>query len=97
MGAGLQDDWLEFYRRPQSEPEFPLRNEQVKQRASEVGKSLELLGLLNEGADVQNMMDVKFDFGQFCGRLDLSTAAVMGHSFGGSTTIQTLLTDQRFK
>ena len=72
---------------------------QVKQRASEVGKSLDLLGLLNEGADVLNMMDVKFDFGQFRGRLDLSRAAVMGHSFGGGTTVQTLLTEpgQGFK
>ena len=70
---------------------------QVKQRASEVGKALDLLGLLNEGADVQNMMDVEFDFGQFRGCLDLSTAAVMGHSVGGGTAVQTLLTDKRFK
>ena len=69
----------------------------MNQRACEVGKSLDLLGLLNDGVHVQNMMDLKFDFGQFRGRLDLSTAAVMGHSFGGATTVQTLLTDQRFK
>ena len=25
----LMDEWLEFYHRPESEPEFPLRNEQV--------------------------------------------------------------------
>ena len=25
----LMDEWLEFYHRPENEPEFPLRNEQV--------------------------------------------------------------------
>ena len=25
----LVDEWLEFYHRPESEPEFPLRNKQV--------------------------------------------------------------------
>ena len=69
----------------------------MKQRACEVGKSLDLLGLLNDGVVMQNMMDVKFDFRQFRGRLDLNTAAVMGHSYGGVTTVQTLLDDQRFK
>ena len=30
------------------------------------------------------------------GRLDISKAAIMGHSFGGATTIQALSEDQRF-
>ena len=38
----------------------------------------------------------EIDFGQFKGRLDVATAAVMGHSFGGATTIQTLSQDARF-
>ena len=28
-GSEAQDQWLEFYFRPESEPEFPLRNKQV--------------------------------------------------------------------
>ena len=44
-----------------------------------------------------NMMGERFDWSQFRGRLQLDTAAVMGHSFGGTTTIQTLYTDKRFK
>ena len=70
---------------------------QVQQRASEVGKALDLLQLLNEGGEVTNMMGERFDWGQFRGRLQLDTAAVMGHSFGGSTTVHTIFTDKRFK
>ncbi len=32
----------------------------------------------------------------FQGKLDTGKAAVMGHSFGGATTIQALSEDQRF-
>ena len=61
-----------------------------------------MLYLLNDGADIQNMMEPGggdgrgFDFGQFKGSLDIESAAVMGHSFGGATTIQTLSEDPRF-
>ena len=70
---------------------------QIKQRADEVGKALDLLQLLNEGGEVTNMMGERFDWGQFRGRLQLNTAAVMGHSYGGTTTLKTLYTDKRFK
>ena len=70
---------------------------QVLQRAAEARKALDLLQLLNEGGEVLNMMGERFDWGQFRGRLQLDTAAIMGHSFGGATTIQTLIDDNRFK
>ena len=60
-------------------------------------RALDLLGLLNEGSAVGNLMGENFDFSQFKGRLDLDRAGMMGHSFGGATTIQTLSEDQRFK
>ena len=31
-----------------------------------------------------------FNYGQFKGRLDLDKVAIMGHSFGGGTVVQTL-------
>lgn len=70
----------------------------MKQRSSEVSKSLDLLNSLNNGEDVKNMMGGRrFDLHQFTGRLDINTAAVMGHSFGGATTVVTLASDNRFK
>lgn len=71
---------------------------QVKQRASEVRQALDLLHQLNNGADIHNMLEGNdvFDYGKFRGRLDVATAAVMGHSFGGATTIQVLSEDPRF-
>ena len=70
---------------------------QVKKRAVDARRALDLLGLLNEGSAVGNLMGENFDFSQFKGRLDLDSAGMMGHSFGGATTIQTLSEDQRFK
>lgn len=37
-----------------------------------------------------------FNFDQFKGHLDVERAAVMGHSFGGSSTVQALSEDPRF-
>ena len=70
---------------------------QVKKRSSDARRALDVLGLLNEGAPVGNLLGVDLDFGQFKGRLDLNMAGMMGHSFGGATVIQTLSEDQRFK
>ena len=60
-------------------------------------KSLDILTLLNGGAEIRNMLDSSYDFKQFEGRLDISTAALMGHSFGGGTTVLALTEDSRFK
>lgn len=75
---------------------------QVKQRAIDAKQALNMLYLLNDGADIENMLEAggingrDFDFSQFKGSLDVESAAVMGHSFGGATTIQTLSEDPRF-
>jgi platelet-activating factor acetylhydrolase len=92
----FQDQLIEFYHRPETEAEFPLRNKQVLQRSRDGILALELLTMLNEGVEVHNMMEGHFDFRQFQGRLDLRKAAIMGHSFGGATTIQALSQDHRF-
>lgn len=60
-----------------------------------------MLYLLNNGENIRNMLETggsgrDFDFSQFKGSLDVESAAVMGHSFGGATIIQTLSEDPRF-
>ena len=69
----------------------------MKQRADDVSKALDILTLLNEGGQIQNMLEGSYDFEQFKGRLDVATAAVMGHSFGGGSTVQALAQDSRLK
>ena len=73
---------------------------QVQQRSKEVSRALDLLHSLNDGTDeemMKNLMGGTFDLRQFVGHLDTERAAVMGHSFGGGTTVVTLATDNRFK
>jgi platelet-activating factor acetylhydrolase len=93
----FRDEWIEFYYHPNPAKEFQLRNRQVLQRSRDGILALELLTMLNEGVEVHNMMEGHFDFRQFQGRLDLRKAAIMGHSFGGATTIQALSQDHRFQ
>jgi platelet-activating factor acetylhydrolase len=59
--------------------------------------SLDILTLLNQGAEIWNMLGGDYDLKQFKGSMDLSKAGVMGHSFGGATAVQTLTMDDRFK
>ncbi len=74
-----------------------INHTQVKQRSVDARRALDLLELLNEGGPVGNLLGVDVDFTQFKGRLDMSSAGMIGHSFGGATVIQTLSEDQRFK
>ena len=62
-----------------------------------MGQALDILHLLNEGDDVCDMLGGQFDFTQFKGRLKIELAAVTGHSFGGSTVVQTLSEEPRFR
>ena len=70
---------------------------QLKQRRSEVSKTLDVLISLNNGEEVKNLMGGNYDLSQFAGHFDTEKAVVMGHSFGGGTTVLTLATDNRFK
>ena len=70
---------------------------QVRQRANEGSKALDIMHLLHNGEQMHNMMQEKFNWQQFKGRLQMNNIAVMGHSFGGATTVQTLYTDKRFR
>lgn len=77
--------------------DYEYRNRQVHQRGRECSKLLDLLTDINNGISVRNCLGFNFNLKQFKGRLDLAKAAVVGHSFGGSTVVTTLADDSRFK
>ncbi len=70
---------------------------QVKVRVDDVRKVLLVLDKLADGRDVINLMNRDFPLGQFKGRLDMDRTAIMGHSFGGGTSVLALAEERRFK
>ncbi|TKR82422.1 hypothetical protein L596_016151 [Steinernema carpocapsae] len=82
-----------------NEKEFKLRNQQLHKRVSECVKTLHVLEELNLGQCAPSDQKPKgskiicgpknFDWSQFKGRLDISKASIIGHSFGGASAIAT--------
>uniref|UniRef100_A0A8D1T971 Platelet-activating factor acetylhydrolase n=1 Tax=Sus scrofa TaxID=9823 RepID=A0A8D1T971_PIG len=89
--------WLYLRTLGKGEEEFPLRNEQVRQRAEECSQALNLILDMDRGKPVKNVLDLEFDVEQLKDSIDRDKIAVMGHSFGGATVLQTLSEDQRFR
>uniref|UniRef100_A0A8C2IMC6 Platelet-activating factor acetylhydrolase n=1 Tax=Cyprinus carpio TaxID=7962 RepID=A0A8C2IMC6_CYPCA len=97
-----------FYFREHTEPgtkkplkpdenEFPLRNKQVKHRAEECIRALDILFDINSGKSVENVLQCDFDLSTMENSMDLCRIAIMGHSFGGATVIECLCKDVKFK
>uniref|UniRef100_A0A8C7ZJ76 Platelet-activating factor acetylhydrolase n=1 Tax=Oryzias sinensis TaxID=183150 RepID=A0A8C7ZJ76_9TELE len=84
-------DWMYYRALQQGEREFPLRNSQVKLRADECIQALNKLIEINSGAAVQNALKTQFDWTTLENSMDLCRIAVMGHSFGGATVIESLV------
>ncbi|XP_045150823.1 platelet-activating factor acetylhydrolase isoform X2 [Echinops telfairi] len=89
--------WLYIRTINSSEDDAAIRNNQVRQRAKECSQALDLILDLENGKPVENAIDSEFDFKQLKGSIDRNKIAIMGHSFGGATVIQTLGEDQRFR
>ncbi|KAK6630418.1 hypothetical protein RUM43_014763 [Polyplax serrata] len=90
--------WIRFKRvKVGTSSHLPARKAQVEKRASECRRALTLLEDLNAGKDIGNILNSSIDLGQFRNRLDLSKPIMMGHSFGGATSLLTLGTDSRFR
>lgn len=73
------------------------RNIQVRQRAMECSQALNFILDIDHGKPVKNILDVEFDVKQMKGSVDRNKIAIIGHSFGGATVMQTLSEDQRFR
>ncbi|XP_060773353.1 platelet-activating factor acetylhydrolase isoform X2 [Neoarius graeffei] len=97
VSDNLVEEWM-YYRPPKTgESEFLLRNNQVKQRADECIKALDLLININSGKHVENVLLSEFDWSKLKNSMDLCRIAVMGHSFGGATVIECLCKEVKFK
>ncbi|XP_032442182.1 platelet-activating factor acetylhydrolase isoform X1 [Xiphophorus hellerii] len=94
---GLLREWMYYRALKHGESEFPLRNKQVKQRADECILALDKLTQMNSGVAVQNVLQTPFDYTTLENSMDLCRTAVIGHSFGGATVIESLCKEVKFK
>ncbi|KAM9703421.1 platelet-activating factor acetylhydrolase isoform 1-T1 [Menidia menidia] len=93
----LVQEWMYYRALKHRESEFPLRNNQVKQRANECILALDRLTEINAGVAVQNVLRTQFDWTTLENSMDLCRTAVVGHSFGGATVIEALCKEVKFK
>ncbi|XP_062858120.1 platelet-activating factor acetylhydrolase [Trichomycterus rosablanca] len=97
VSNNLEEQWLYYRPLKTGESEFHLRNNQVKQRADECIRALDLLININSGKSVENVLQSEFDWLKLENSMDLCRIAVMGHSFGGATAIECLSKEVKFK
>jgi platelet-activating factor acetylhydrolase len=86
-----------------------LRGAQIEMRLAEIEEAFYVMGLVNDGSGDKvrrdNLRDVGhigsssiglrgIDWRDWEGRLDLESVTMMGHSFGGATTVQALRSDK---
>ncbi|KAJ3245098.1 Platelet-activating factor acetylhydrolase [Chytriomyces hyalinus] len=80
---------IDYQKPPKDEEESrQFRSSQVEQRVSEVGEGFQLLRDLNDGKQVENLLDTSLP--DLKGRIDLDNSVMIGHSFGGVTAISVL-------
>ncbi|KAM7173673.1 platelet-activating factor acetylhydrolase isoform 1-T1 [Macrochelys suwanniensis] len=92
-----EEEWIYYRKLRQGEQEFPLRHQQLQQRTEESIKALDLILDINSGKHVVNVLPLNFDWTLLKGSIDSDRIAVMGHSFGAATAIETLSKEARFK
>ncbi|NWV79308.1 PAFA2 acetylhydrolase, partial [Dasyornis broadbenti] len=91
------EEWIPFQRVPQGQKEFYFRNKQVHQRAQECVRALRLFQGIASGDSVPNILHQHWDLSVLKDSLDLTKAAVMGHSFGGVTAVLALVKEPSFR
>ncbi|KAG2460487.1 PAFA2 acetylhydrolase, partial [Polypterus senegalus] len=93
----LQEEWINYRKIKQEEKEFKVRNLQLHQRANECVRALNLVNKINDGRSIVNVMKSDFDIESLKNRVDMEKVGVIGHSFGGATSLLALLKDDRFR
>ncbi|KAG8143127.1 putative Platelet-activating factor acetylhydrolase protein [Naja naja] len=95
--AQTHEEWLTYRRIPRDQKEFPFRNQQLHQRANECKRGYRLIQSINSGKVVANLLSTDFDLSALKDNVDLTKAVVMGHSFGGATSVLALVKEAQFK
>ncbi|XP_071451361.1 platelet-activating factor acetylhydrolase 2, cytoplasmic-like [Hetaerina americana] len=91
----MKREHLEFWKLEKKE--YTLRNRQAHLRSAEIRRAVDLMEDMNEGRHVHNLLDPTFPLKDFEGRLDFSKAVIIGHSFGGATTLLSLAKEPRLR
>ncbi|NWI65870.1 PAFA acetylhydrolase, partial [Todus mexicanus] len=95
--SNMEKEWIYYRKLKTGEEERCLRHKQVQQRAQECIKALNLILKINSGEEVMNVLNSSFDWNSLKDSVDTSRIAVMGHSFGGATVIESLSKEIRFR
>uniref|UniRef100_A0A8C3JHY4 Platelet-activating factor acetylhydrolase n=1 Tax=Calidris pygmaea TaxID=425635 RepID=A0A8C3JHY4_9CHAR len=95
--SNMEKEWIYYRKLKTGEEERCLRHKQVQQRAQECIKALNLILKINSGEEVMNVLNSNFDWNSLKDSVDTSRIAVMGHSFGGATVIESLSKEIRFR
>ncbi|XP_050171280.1 platelet-activating factor acetylhydrolase isoform X1 [Myiozetetes cayanensis] len=95
--SNMEKEWIYYRKLKTGEEERCLRHKQVQQRAQECIKALNLILKINSGEEVTNVLHSDFDWKSLKDSVDTSRIAVMGHSFGGATVIESLSKEIRFR
>ncbi|XP_071143218.1 platelet-activating factor acetylhydrolase-like [Mytilus edulis] len=91
------EEWMPFDFSPPRWDDYESRNKQVYTRAEECTRALNVLTDLDNGVTILNQLGGNFNLKLFKNLFDLSKVSLVGHSFGGSTTVCALSKDTRFK
>ncbi|KAM5181703.1 platelet-activating factor acetylhydrolase 2, cytoplasmic-like [Mantella aurantiaca] len=93
----LQEFWVPFKNLEPGMKEFYLRNYQVHQRASECVKAVRILQDIDIGRTATNILKPDCNLEFLKGRIDFNRVAIMGHSFGGATSLLSLVKNDIFR
>ncbi|XP_042313822.1 platelet-activating factor acetylhydrolase-like, partial [Sceloporus undulatus] len=93
----LHKEWIYYRKLKANEDEMCLRHQQVQQRADECSRVVDLMLDINSGKPPVNILPLSFNWILLKDSIDIQKIAVMGHSFGAATAIETLGKDVRFK
>ncbi|XP_064506778.1 platelet-activating factor acetylhydrolase isoform X2 [Pseudopipra pipra] len=95
--SNMEKEWIYYRKLKTGEEERCLRHKQVQQRAQECIKALNLILKISSGEEVTNVLHSDFDWNSLKDSVDTSRIAVMGHSFGAATVIESLSKEIRFR